>query len=166
MSWTHSVPFQVLRYCTIWSRLTAPEATNPANALFFLLVMVPEFVQASGHSSRQGRMMSAEKSDHERRRTPRRVIYLRNAIKADDNHDPDGFFFLQNNHGDTKVRTWLRSSNFSSAFQSPRTSCFLFFENLRGLCLRLLGPELPPHYELILGWPILRPFALYGLRGP
>ena len=36
---THSVPFQVLKYCTIWFRF-ASETGSPASALLFLLTMV------------------------------------------------------------------------------------------------------------------------------
>lgn len=48
----------------------------------------------------------------------------------------------------------------------PLERCVPLFGNLRGSCLRLLGPDLPPYYELILGWPIWRPFARLWAERP
>jgi hypothetical protein len=67
---THSVPFQVLKYCTIRFRSTAPKVANPVNALFFLLAI----------ASLRGR--SSSQIDHTERRVtiepdPQRAICLR-----------------------------------------------------------------------------------------
>ena len=87
-------------------------------------------------SSRECGVMSAERlitrdanvrSPSRSREVPTvgRVIYLRN---------PDYIqtlrmlcrFFSSNNHGDTKFGLGRTLRDFSSAFQSPRTSCFRF----------------------------------------
>lgn len=138
---THSVPFQVLKYRTIWSRLGAPEAANPANVLFFLLVMVSEFTV--GWSLLKSRVKGDVRLIPELpcRRRVKRVICLHNQIKAHSNRGRILFFSSEQSWGH-QSSDLVQIFKTSRPRSSPLERCVFLFENLRGLCLRLLESEL------------------------
>ena len=66
------------------------------------------------------------------------------------------FFFLpqNNHHGDTKVRTWLKLFKLLVRVPVPQNVVFSVLEIFAVYVFVFLGPELPPYYGPILGWPI------------